>query len=53
MGAVYMEIYIDDNMIKQVEKKLHSKCVFIDWRYGLYHFENGKILNVQDILDLQ
>ena len=45
-------VSIDDGMLAKVEKKIGSKCDFIDWRYRQYHFENGTVLETEEILNI-
>ncbi len=42
---------ITDEMITKVEKKINAKCDFIDWRYWLYYFDNGMILDTEEMLE--
>ncbi len=46
-----LTINFSDNDISKAEKTLKSKCVFIDWRYNLYHFDNGKVLDTEAMLE--
>ena len=47
-----MVIRLDDEQISMAEKKLHSKCVFIDWRWWDYHFDNGNIYDSEELLKI-
>lgn len=42
---------INDKDIARAEKKLKAKCDFIDWRYWLYYFDNGMVLDTKEMLD--
>ena len=47
-----MIIYLDDKDIRKAEKKLHSKCIFIDWRWWLYHFDNGQVYDNEELVNI-
>lgn len=50
-----MKISFSDSDIKKVEKQLHKKCTFIDWRYDNYYFGEGEkqeVLGTEDILEI-